>query len=106
MMVTPCQVTRDSGPPVLDPVTGDFTSGVSVIFDGYCKVQTREGEVLDVVTGSSDPNVQRYSIHLPVSAGPFKHGDLVAVPGRVFKVDGLHKKTWQTAQRVPVVEVI
>lgn len=105
LMVTPCTITR-GGERVLDPNTGDFTTLSTVIYDGGCKVQTREGEVLDVVSGSAALNVQRYSIHVPVSAGPFQDGDLVTVTGRVFKVDGLHSKTWQTAQRLPVVEVI
>ena len=105
MMTTPCQIVRP-GAPVLDENTGDFTSSEVVVYDGFCKIQTREGEALDVETGSSSALVQRYQIQIPVWAGPVRKSDLVRAAGRVFRVDGLHTKTWQTSQRLPVVEVV
>ena len=104
-MVTPCKITR-AGDPVLDEDTGNFTDGTEVVFDGFCEIQTRETQVREGDSGSSAIITQLYLVKVPVASGPYQDKDIVTVPGRTFRVEGLHLKTWQTAQRLPVVEVI
>lgn len=77
----------------------------STVYDGRCRLQ--ETQLLDpsqVVAGATVVT-QLYQLQVPVSAGPFRIGDLAKVGGRQFRVTGLHTKTHQTAQRLPVEEV-
>jgi len=107
MMVTPCLVRRPVGV-TADPVTGAdvpvYEAGS--VYQGGCKLQSREGEVRSAEVGSSTSASVRWEIHVPVSAGPFQPGDVVEVLGRVFRVESPHVKSWQTAQRLPVSEVL
>lgn len=105
MMITPCTISRD-GEPVLDEDTGNYTPSHTVIFSGLCKIQTKDTEVNVAVGGSAEMVLQRYEIHVPVTSGPFQDKDVVTTPGRTFHVQGVHLKSWQTAQRLPVVEVV
>lgn len=104
-MVTPCTITRP-GDPVLDENTGNFTPTQITVFSGYCQIQTREAQVHTGSSGSAEIVTQLYLIKVPVASGPYQDKDTVTVPGRTFHVEGLHEKTWQTAQRLPVVEVV
>lgn len=105
MMITPCTIFR-LGDPVLDENTGNFTPTQTVVFQGFCKVQTRDTQVRSDAPGSSLVISQLYEVHVPVSSGPYQDKDIVTVPGRTLRVEGLNLKTWQTAQRLPVVEVV
>lgn len=72
---------------------------------GRCKIQTYEPYEQAPEVGASTPVIQRYSLHVPIGAGPFEVGDVATVGGRVFRVGGLHGKTFQTAQRLLVDEI-
>ena len=56
--------------------------------------------------GSATVTTVRWGIHVPVTSGPYQTGDVVRALSRVFRVDAIHAKTWQTAQRLPVTEVM
>lgn len=106
LMVTPCTIAR--GCTVApDPVTGaDLLSQGTIVYQGGCKVQSHEGEPRSVEAGSATVTTARWEIHVPVDTGPYQAGDVVRVTSRVFRVDAIHEKTWQTAQRLPVTEVM
>ena len=72
---------------------------------GKCKVQANQLTDMSPEVGGATVTVQRYRVDIPVSAGPIEVGDLIETRGRQFRVTGLHDKTWQTAQRLPVEEV-
>lgn len=106
LMVTPCTIAR--GCTVApDPITGgDVLSQGTIVYQGGCKVQSHEGEPRSVEAGSATRATVRWEIHVPVSSGPYRLGDVVRATGRVFRVEAIHAKTWQTAQRLPVTEVM
>lgn len=105
MMVTPCRVTR-AGESVLDEETGTWSPSEDLVYDGRCDISAGNTLVVDVDGGAISADLQRTVIKFPVSAGPFKVGDVIRVAGRTFKVDGLHNETWQKSQRLPTVEVL
>lgn len=113
-MVTPCQVRRVTGV-TPDPETGVDVTTYADVWSGMCKIQDRDLQVTpEAIPGAMVP-ISRWEVHVPVSAGPFQVGDVVqtfaaddtayATPVHVFRVSGLHRKTWQTAQRLPVEEL-
>lgn len=98
-MVDVCSVVRP-GPSVVDPVTGVVSPSAVPVYSGRCKVNTYQPyEEQRDVAGQTVVS-QRYSLHVPVGAGPFAVGDVVSVSGRRFRVGGTHAKTFQTAQRL------
>ena len=74
-------------------------------YAGRCKIQTYEPYEQTPEVGSSTPTVQRYSLHVPIDAGPFEVGDVATVGSRIFRIGGLHGKTFQTAQRLLADEI-
>ncbi len=72
---------------------------------GKCKLEANTLVDTSPTVGGATVTIQRYRVDIPVGAGPVQVGDLVECRGRQFRVTGLHEKTWQTAQRLPVEEV-
>lgn len=105
-MIDQCAISRIShGVDVdgLDTVTEEL------VYTGRCKVQSVSvQEESDIVSAGAPLVVDRLRVDVPVGAGPFTVGDLVQVEGRSrrLRVVGLLEKTFQTAQRLPVEEVI
>lgn len=111
LMTSTLRVTR------LDPATIDRRTGEGervTVYEGRGKVQTYEPYESDRERVSGTVVVQRYHVHVPVTAGPFEVGDLVEVVasptmphavGDVFRVAGLHEKSHQTAQRLLADEI-
>ncbi|GAA1992887.1 hypothetical protein GCM10009718_33260 [Isoptericola halotolerans] len=104
LMVDLCTVGRP-GEPVMDPETGVVTTPAIEVYTGPCKIQTYAPHEQTPEAGSSSPTVQRYSIHLPVTAGPVHVGDVVSVGSRRFRITAPFDKTWMTAQRHYVDEL-
>lgn len=77
----------------------------ATIYSGRCKVQANQLVDTSPEAGGASVTVQRYRVDIPVGTGPVKVGDLIVTRGRQFRVTGLHDKSWQTAQRLPVEEV-
>lgn len=111
MMVTPCRVRR------ILSVTPDPITGADVItyaepdpYEGVCKVQDKDlVPSPEQIPGATIPTF-RLEVHVPVGAGPFEVGDIVEVLDgetvtRSLRIAGLHRKSWQTAQRLPVTEL-
>lgn len=104
LMVDNCRITR-TGEPTIGPDGREHISETTV-YEGKCKVQTYEPYEQTPNTAGHTAVVQRYSVHAPYGAGPFEVGDKVTVTGREFRVAGLHEKTYQTAIRLLVDEVV
>lgn len=104
LMVTPCVVARPTGV-TADPVTGADVETSETVYDGYCKIQGRNNQVQTAESGLSTVAFQHLEVHLPVSSGPYRRGDVVDASGRRFRVLGVPGKTWQTAHRLPVEEL-
>lgn len=114
LMVDTCTITREGEGWVVDPDTGrEVPAPPTTVYEGKCKVQTYEPHERTPDVGGSTEVIQRYHVHVPVTAGPFEVGDVVTITsgandpttsGRTFRVAGLHEKTWQTAQRLLVDE--
>jgi len=126
IMLDTCLITRVTGPPgPVDPVTGERTPAPTETiypppdamspFDGRCKIQTFEPYESNRNSGGHVFTEQRYSLHLPIGAGPVAIDDQVEIitavsdpqlAGRVYRIAGLHHKSLATAQRIPMQEVV
>jgi hypothetical protein len=94
---------RRPGELATDPETGAAVPTYTPVYAGKCRLQSRESAVA-VESARGTVTTQGYEVHVPVDAGPFKVGDEVLTGSRSFRVDGLHEKDEQTAQRLPVTE--
>lgn len=105
LMIDQCTISR-----VAHGVDGDGLDTVTetLVYAGRCKVQSVATQESDIVSAGVPLVVDRLRVDVPVGAGPFAVGDLVQVEGRSrrLRVVGLLEKTFQTAQRLPVEEVI
>lgn len=106
LMVDTCTVRRPAGV-TSGPLGEDVVAYEDGdVYTGPCKFQDRDLSPRDAEVGSSTADILVKEMHVPVSAGPFKSGDVVFVGGVVaWRVLAPHEKTWQTAQRLPVERV-
>lgn len=102
-MITPYIARRVTGTHEVD---GRDVPLWGVVASGVCKLQSVETVTRDLEVAGASVTVQRLQIHVPVTAGPFRVNDRFEVMGRTFRVTALHGKTFQTAQRLPVEEVL
>ena len=105
LMVNRCTIYR-----IVNGVDGEGldTATEEQVYAGRCKVQSVAAQESDIVSAGAPLVVDRLRVDVPVGTGPFAVGDLVQVEGRsrMLRVVGLLEKTFQTAQRLPVEEVI
>lgn len=116
LMLDSCSITRVTGPAgPLDPVTGEKTPPpTATVYEGKCRIQTYEPQESRPESGDHAYAVQRYSVHIPV--GPVvRVDDVVTVTSatldpdlvaRRYKVMGLLHKTYATANRLLVDEIV
>ncbi|HWB36616.1 MAG TPA: DUF6093 family protein [Rugosimonospora sp.] len=119
LMVDTCTVTRETGR-TTDPVTGVVTPATSTVYTGKCKLAQAGGGGAQAGGGSSSsvgnaaPTVVSYELHLPITAAEVRPGDWVSVTstldpqldGRRWVVAGHMGKTYATARRLPIQEVV
>lgn len=107
-----CLVERVTGEEVIDD-EGRITVVRTTVYEGPCRVRTYQP--YETVRESAGASVveQRYSVHVPVTAGPFRPGDLVTIVGGQslavgsrYRIAGIHEETHQTAQRLLVDEEV
>jgi len=102
---------------VWDEEAGTYTPGEPVvIYEGKCKLQTRDVVVNEADAGDREVAVVRWAVHLPVfGSEAVTKGHVVtmtecaldpAVVGQVFTVQGPHFGSAKTARRVPVEAVV
>lgn len=113
-MVDACTVGRP-GEPVLNEGTGVLSPSLAPVYSGACKFQATISSAANPVSGEHRFTVQDLRFDLPVSAGPLAVNDLVTVTaslldpqlvGRVYRVAELFHKSFATAQRSRVEEVV
>lgn len=116
LMVDACAITRVTGQPgPLNPDTGvRDPAPTDTVYAGKCRVQTYEAHESTPDSGEHVYTVQRYAIHLPVAVD-VKVDDQITVTasvldpllvGRSYRVVGLLHKTFATANRVAVDEIV
>jgi hypothetical protein len=86
------------------------------VYSGKCQVQERDTQEQVALAGEADIDKQRYTVKLPVAGSedvrPDDDVEMVSVVhdpslnGRHFTVSAMHHKTFATARRLPVVEVV
>lgn len=114
LMVDTCVIERP-GPSVMDPVTGKVKPSYTPVYSGKCKLQQTLAQPSSREAGGALYTAQDTRLDLPVGVGPVAVDDRVtmvsaantpAIPGTVFRVLGPFEKSWQTAQRVRVEELV
>lgn len=111
-MADRCRIRRPEDEDT-DPDSGEVTNVYRDpdVYLGKCKVQDSGAQARDVESGSSTATITPLEVHIPVSAESVAVGDFIELLGdedavvRVFRAERPHRKTWQTAQRIPVTEV-
>lgn len=105
LMVDTCEIVR-----IVHTVDEDGldTTREEIVYRGRCKVQSQTVQENATVSAGAPLVVDRIRLDLPATAGPFQVGDVAQVEGRTrrLRITGLLEKTFQTAQRLPVEEVI
>lgn len=122
-MVDTCTIVRVTGVPgPIDPDTGQRPPAPTATVygpgilpaNGKCKVQTYEAHESTPDSGEHVFTVQRYYVHLPVAADVAKDDQITIaatvldpnLAGRTYRVVGLLHKTFATANRVIVDEIV
>lgn len=116
LMLDTCSIVRTTGPAgPIDPDTGLPTPApTDQVYAGKCRVQTYEAHESTPDSGDHVFTVQRYYIHLPVAADVRRDDQITitaavldpALIGRSYRVVGLLHKTYATANRVIVDEIV
>ena len=102
---------------VLNETTGQYTPTATTVYSGPGKLQSFESYEQNPVAGARDYTVMRPILHLPVNTASalVKVGDTavcLASPmdadlvDREVTIEGEQSKTYMTARRFPVSEVI
>lgn len=121
LMRDTCVIRRPTGGIVVDPDTGVATPGTRTVYEGPCRVQASGGVASQVVSASGEStnvggNVPVWTLylHLPVSAGACRSGDIALVThsvdssltGRRLRLVNLQsEKSLATARRWNVSEM-
>lgn len=112
LMTDTVRVSRASGRPVTDPVTGVVSTPSVVVYEGIGRVQGRATEAKTVdgvqVYVLSDLTVQLPSVVAPISDDEVEVLSCLMDPllvGRVFRVKAAPRKTHATMTRCEVEEV-
>lgn len=112
LMVDTCVIDRP-GEPVADG-DGVVSPSYTPVYVGPCKVQQTLAQSSSPEAGGAVFTVQTSRLDLPVGVGPIETGDRVrivtaahdpALVGSLYRVKELFKKSWKTAQRIPVEEL-
>lgn len=118
LMTDTVVITRVTGPPgPIDPATGEpsFPAPTATIYSGKGKVQTYEPHESAKSSGQHVYTEQRYHLHLPIDATEVDVDDTAEVTasqtdsqliGRTYRIAGEHAKTYATARRLLIDEVV
>ncbi|MGN6245116.1 MAG: DUF6093 family protein [Motilibacteraceae bacterium] len=114
LMLDTCTITRaGTGKGPWNDGTGQYDHPARVtVYQGKCKVQTRDVQVNNPDVAGREAFVVDWTVHLPVVGSEgVQQGDTVtitaaaldsALVGRTFTIDGPHLGTAKTARRLPV----
>jgi hypothetical protein len=117
MMVDACRIRPvDQDEVTTDPVTGDVTTApADPVYEGRCKIQNQRPFPSTPDAGEHQWTRSPMWLHLPVvGSGQVKTGHVVEITasinpdnvGRLFRVETGDSKTFQTALRFLVEEIV
>lgn len=112
LMTDLVRVSRASGGPVTDPVTGVVSVPSVVVYEGIGRVQSRQTEA-ETVDGVQVYVLSSLVVQLPVHVWPLVDDEVQVVEsvmdpllvGRVFRVKGSPRKSHATMTRCEAEEV-
>lgn len=114
LMVDTCTITRP-GAAVTDPDTGAVTNTPTPVYEGKCKVQSKDSSVASPEAGGASFVVVSRQVHIPANAADVRDGDVVTITasllnsftvGNVYRVEGFTPDSFDTAARLPVKEIV
>jgi len=112
LMLDTCTIQRP-GAPVTDPDTGNVTSGLTPVYSGKCKVQSKDSATATPEAGGAVFTVVSRQVHIPANAADVRDGDVVTITasalnaftvGKQYRVSGYTPDSLETACRLPVKE--
>jgi len=112
-MIDECVIT-DPGGSVTDPETGVVTRQPVTVYEGKCKVQSKDSATANPTSGERLLTVVSRQVHIPANAADVKDGHVVMIKkselnlftvGKKYRVSGFTPDTYDTAARLPVKEV-
>jgi Family of unknown function (DUF6093) len=112
-MIDECIIT-DPGGSVTDPETGVVTRQSVTVYEGKCKVQSKDSATANPTSGERLLTVVSRQVHIPANAADVKDGHVVTIKkselnlftvGKKYRVSGFTPDTYDTAARLPVKEV-
>lgn len=113
LMVDACTIVR-LGTPQMDENTGLFVTPEYPVYEGKCKVQSKDSSTSSPESGEAVFVIVSRQVHIPAGAADVVNGDVVTVTastlnpfgvGRKYRVEGFSPDTYDTAARLPVKEV-
>ena len=114
LMVDTCRITS-GGEPVTDPDTGEVTNARTLVYEGKCKVQSKDSATSTPEAGGASFTVVSRQVHIPANAAEIRDGYEVEITGsllnsftvgKVYRVSGFTPDTFDTAFRLPVKEIL
>ena len=111
-MTDTVRISRQSGAPTPDPVTGDLVYTSTTVYEGKCRLVLQSTVVRDVDAQSQLLGVQQPRLDVPVSGtGDVRNGDVFVIlsseadsqlVGLEGVVAGMFPHSGSTARRLPV----
>jgi hypothetical protein len=117
LMVDTGVMRRSTGRTEQNPFTDEETEVYADLFTSRCKIQTRNLQASSAEVGGRTAVTVRVELHLPVTVAAVQTGDVWEVTavdpisdpqlvGRKFRVIGPVGKSFATARRLEVEEVV
>jgi len=114
LMLDTCRITT-VGELVTDPETGDVTNEPVTVYEGPCRVQSKDSAVATLDAAGATFTVVSRQVHIPINAADVQNGDVVTLTasllnaftvGKRYRVDGFTPDSLDTAARMPVKEIV
>lgn len=114
LMVDSCRIERP-GEVVTDPESGAVTPSYTLVYEGKCKVQSKDSAVATLEAAGASFTVVSRQVHIPSGAADVKDDDVVTITaallnrfgvGKQYRVEGFTPDSFDTAARIPVKEVL
>ena len=115
LMLDACRITRRTGELVTNPETGEVTNSAETVYEGKCKVQSKDSATANPEAGGAVFTVVSRQVHIPANAAHVRDDDVVEITasplnsftvGKQYRVEGFTPDTFDTAFRLPVKEVL
>ena len=113
LMTDTLTITRQSGRPVTDPITGKVTYPTMQVYSGKGRVQSRDVDAEDIIAAGTRTTLAEATVQVPVGVALAVDDEVTVdasltdplMVGRVFRVVIIPRKTHATMVRAGVEEV-